>query len=482
MIINITYKTPSHNTYHFQITLDDEDENEYTFLPEKLYPFQYGNDDKIDSILYPDNVKIKFSIYDAGINVHSGYYTIIDKLSFVDSSVIVTKNGSEIFRGYIDQMNVTGEYEAKSAEITILGNFGKLKDIDPRTLDPAVIEDSTPVNGAEACAFFTNAITETIKLVMPNITQTILATDLKATTTYTFLAVPYNSPADNWGDFASRIWGPFSVYGRTPEDASAYNCLQLIKNILASFGCVGIIKDNKFIMQSRLYFPGNVTTLLKKYYLRSSQPEPTNQQKIDGLQMFVKPYDTVADFYYEALYGIVKKDENGNLEEPDRVETLFLYVCGGDPPGVDGDIYPLLIRKMYCYIPGFVAGLGNEIWDLAKRNECYSSAHPTKGPVWKVVADSIWTDSSVDRLAYKLKSLGFNYEYQKFYQLENDPNAYRPRLMAFDENNYSTELDLLRLTDITQEFEPETDYSLRDVNGILLYDTDDVALYSQIPG
>ncbi|MCC7290320.1 YbaB/EbfC family nucleoid-associated protein [bacterium] len=481
MTIEVTYRTKSYNTYLFQITLDDGDENTYTFLPQKLYPFQYGNDEKIDSILYPDNVRIKFSIYGAGINVHSGYYTLINKLSFIAAEVVITKNGSEYMRGYIDQMNVGGEYESRSVEVTVLGNFGKLKEIDPRTLDPDDIADSTPVNGAAPCAFFTEAITETIKLVMPNITQTILSTDLKATTTYTFLSVPYDSPADNWGDFAYRIWGPNSNYGATPEDSSVFTAAQLIKNILASFGCVGIVKDNKFIMQSRLYFPGNVEGLLKKNYVRSSLPEPFNQQKIDGLQIFVRPNELLS-VEYEALFGTVKKDENGALKEPDRVETSYFYVCGGDPPGIDGNIYPLLVRKMYCYIPGFVAGIGNEIWDLAKRNECYSSVHPTKGPVWKVVADSIWSDSSIDRLAYKVKSLGFGYDYEKFYQLEDDPNAYRPRMMSFDENTYSTELDLLRLTDEVQEFEPETDYSLRDKNGVLLYDTDDTALYSAIPG
>ncbi|MCC7289917.1 hypothetical protein IT417_01555 [bacterium] len=481
MIINITYETPSRNTYHFQITLSDGDNNTYTFLPEKLYPFQYGNDEKIDSILYPDNVKIKFSIHGAGIDVDSGYYTIINKFSFIDSSVIVTKNGSEMMRGYIDQMNVFGEYETKSAEITILGNFGNLKNIDPRTLDADVIRDSTPTIGfADSCAFFTKVITETVKLVIPNVTQTILQTDLKATTNYSVLGDPYNSPADNWGDLAYRFWGVGSSYGRDPEDASKFNCAQLIKNILAIFGCVGIVKDNKFIMQSRIYFPNNVSSLLKKNYLRSRQPEPVNQQKVDGLQMHVKDPEGLS--FYEALYGIVKKDENGNLEEPDRVETIWFNIIGGDPPGIDGNIYPLLVRKLIVYIPGFVAGLGNEIWDYAKRNECYSSSHPTKGPVWKVVADSIWTDSSIDRLAYKVKSLGFDYEYQKFYQLEGDPNSYRPRLMAFDENEYSTDLDLIRLTALSQEFEPETDYSLRDSNDVLLYDTDDVALYSQISG
>lgn len=454
MIINLRYKMESGNVFDVVITMDDGDNNTYNFRAIRLHPFIFGNDDDIDSILYPGSVKMEFGIFGSGIQTKSGYYVIINKLSFIDADVVIYKNGVALFYGIVDKQAVDAEYDSRKIIIDVLSNFVKLKDIDPHDLDPDDIADDAPTPTGIACAFFSNVILKTIQLVWP-ITQVVVISDLKATTGWTFLGDQYDAPASNFGDYAYRMWGP--------DPANQFkSCIDLVKSILSSFGCVGIIKDNKFIMQSRTYFPSSDVTITN--IIRRGAPRPFMARRMEGLQVLVQPYSTFVE--YEARYGNIETETrtryvNGQEEEyqaitnEEEVETIYLHVCGGDPPGVDGDIYPLLVRNMFVYIPGFVAGLGNEQWALSRRNEFYSSSHPTKAALWKVVADSIWTDTSVDRLVYDVEVLHLNNDYNKFYKFPEHPQRFRPRKMWFDEKRVVTRMELIRVTEDSMEFEPD---------------------------
>lgn len=468
MTILLKYLMPSKNVYDFIITVYDTDPNTYEFKSLKLHPWEFGQDDDIDSILYPGSVKIEFGLFGAGIQRKPGYFTIINKLSFVQTSVVVKKNGVNWFYGYVDSSSIDGEYDHSKINMKIISNFAKLKNIDPHYLNPSIISDSNPTPTGIPCAFFSKTLLETIKLVWP-ITQVIIPNDLKVTTNWTFLGQPYDSPADNWGDYAYRMWGS--------NPANPYNdCISLIKAILSSLGCVGILIGDKFILQSRFYFSNETITLTN--LIKDNLPKPYRSQKIDGLQILVRPFDSLVE--YEAIWGKVEKDDLGNLLNPDRVETIFMHICAGDPPGIDGNIYPMLVRKMFVYIPEFIAGIGNGQWDLAKRNEVYSTVHPTKGPLWKVIGDSIWSDVSQDRTCFRTEVLTHNFDYDKFYKFPEHPQKFRARKIFYDDERFVTELDLIRITAESQEFIPEetTVYGLFSYDGFRLSTSEGYNLFT----
>lgn len=519
--INLSFKKKS--LIEFVIEVDDSIEVEKNYFGLRLEPFQYGNDQDIDTVIYPGSVTLEFTILpkqiDEGIpnpfgdptpygefgtplaeDIDDEYFKLSDSLCFNDAEVTVTKDGTEYLVGYINKNNVGNDYGKRSITITVLSNFGKLKDLDPRSLDPDDFRTAPLDVSPGGQVLFTDVILGLLQIVYPTIDQVVLMSDIRSMTTYTLLGVPQSVGVQYFGTFNYIYIGPNARYSKASD---------VIKEICSLFGCVGIVMGTKFIMQSRFYYSQTTVTLLKDYYLKGKGPTILTSQKLNGMQVIVG--ESQDQFYlYEELYGQIGKRidydggsgnfqvgesvswENGSaiitklatagsagtmellfsglntspgnndlltgaisgatanvngthqdLLNDEFVETIRISNIGGDPPGIDGTTYPLLVRNIWIYIPAFITGLGYDTWVTSVRNSFFVTGG-TQKPLWKCVADEIWPLISSDRMVYVQEVPGVDWEYNKYYRFDTNAFRFRPRKIYFDEMNGTTKLELIK--------------------------------------
>lgn len=429
--INVKYRTPLH-LYHFHIDISDELSTVYDCYPLELKPFIYGNDDDIDSVLFPGSVTMEFSLLGLnGANIYSEteYFKLNSAFAFSETDVLVYKDGTEAFRGYVDPKNFKSAFEDRSFTLTVLSNFGKLKEIDPRTLD--YNDFFTPPG--EDKILYTDLILKLIQVVYPTINQVILMSNVQSETTFTLLGVPWIAGAQYFGEFNHIYIGENSKYEKASD---------IIKEVCSLFGSVGIVLENKFIMQSRFYYSQTTQVIFKRQFVKDKGPTKYSSQRLDGMQVLVKPNPS-NNLVYEEIYGIVEKDENDNVKNSDFVETIVMSTAGGDPPGIDGELFPLLVDNLWIFVPAFVAGIGNEQWTSSVRNSFFITGG-TKKPLWKCVADELWTLVSSNRIIYETEVDGLDWAYNKYYTFENSTLKLRPRKISFDDVNDQTKLDLIQ--------------------------------------
>lgn len=431
--------------YDIEITFNNSDNNDYYYKLIRLHPFVFGNNNDMDMILYPESVKIQFSLVASEVPIpgefpnpfssspsrkdyESEYYRLINIISFDESLVIIKKNGSEYFRGFID-VNYKSTSYYTDIEILILSNFTKLKDISPKTellgLNP----------NTDNKILYTEVAKKILQLAFPGLQNVIFESEIKATTNFTFLSEPWNAPAENLGNYIFNFVGSIS-----PHDTM----IDLIKEILQTFGCLGIVLGNSFIMQPRGYYEGaQLVTLKAEHYKMGNEPSVYYSQKIEGLVVKVRAGD-VPDIFHEVHYGNVILDDEGEIKNRDELEFIIISTPGGDPPGIDGDEFPLMIRNLWAWVPEHIAGIGNAQWVATKRNEFFTTNISTKAALWKIIGDGIWAVIKNSRLVFITTLIGTNYNYNRFYKLENSGNLIlKIRKIAFDDFENESECDLI---------------------------------------
>ena len=513
--LTIKYKTPKH-IYDFEIVIDDSVSNTIVCQPIQLNPFVYGNDEDIDTIIYPGSVDIEFSILYkvpsdppnpfqefnwSMLDSNAEYYRLNSVLAFEGTVVTIDRDGSEYMKGYIDSGKINGNYENKSFTLTVLSDFGKLKSLDPRALDPAdYLSPPYDVSPGQQ-VLFTDLLLTLIQEVYPSITQVVLMSDVYSETVYTLLGVPQSVGAGYFGTFNYHYIGTSSLYESAAE---------IVKDILAAFGCVGVVIGNKFLMQSRFYYSQTKVTILKSQFVKGKGPAPFSSSKMDGMKVIVRPGGTFLT--YEQWYGSIEKwigvdgisgnfqlgetinwvGGNAKIEQLDisgttgaikivtisssdaladnetitgltsgatasingstvgteilnqeNIEVLEIIAVGGDPPGVDGGTYPLLVRNIWLYIPAFITGLGYDTWVTSVRNSFYVTGG-TKKPLWQCIADEIWALIQYDRIVYSTDVDGVDWEYNKYYSFQDSTLSLRPRKISFDDTTDTTNLELIQ--------------------------------------
>ncbi|NWF89096.1 MAG: hypothetical protein HXY50_06490 [Ignavibacteriaceae bacterium] len=438
-IINLQSKTPEH-VFDIVLTIDDSDSNEYTYKMRKLGEFQYGNDEDVDTILYPSNVKIEFTFTASDVPLHFGggtygsyknfdkeYYNLINKFSFYDTAVVIDKDGVEYFRGFVDQKNKGGSFEERTIEITALSDFSKLKDIDPRTLDAEDLV-TLPEHESGPVVLLLDAIRETIKLAIPTFNDIVLITDIKSQTDYNPLD-PWIADAQYFGQNSDRFWGAVTPYTTG---------IELIKAILSSLGCLAIMKGSTFYIISRWYVSDETPiTLLVKDFVKDEGPIPYYSKKLDGLR--VSMYSNPTASWYHQNYGTVEMVGDEVINE-DNVEMLTTSLIGGTTPGAPPDVETFFIR-----VPDGL--FGDAVWISELADSCYGGivAYADRTALWDVVGQNVWNQIQYDRLVYQLTCRGTDWEYDKYYQFENGlTETFRPRKLRFDYPAKSTILDLIK--------------------------------------
>lgn len=441
MTINIKYITLS-NTFDVTVAVNDGTSNVYEMLPMKLGEFTYGAEQSFDTIISAKTVEVEFGIAKSMRPIAANYHIIANKIIYGTPIVTISKNGTLFFKSApIDKKQMEFNYEDMSVKLSCLNTLILLKDIDPRTLNPAdIAEPDILFNDLFPCALFEKTITKTIRKVFPEFGSTFILGDLKAETSYTFLEQPWHAPVSYFGDIASRLWG---------TNCRFTNCLELIKAIQNTLGCIGLLIGKNYYLMPR-YVSQNITTESLSNIAELEVIEPLNTVK--GLIVTVK----LASSTFVSHYG--------DTSNPDNTETIDMMHSGGWIPGMQ----PPLAYHLPVLIPAFVAGLGNEQW-VGVVNKFYTSAHPYQESLWKIIGNSIW-NGIVNRMIYTVELVGVNYAYEKFYTLPSCPFIFKIRQMKVDYAKHTSKLDLINVA-VNVQFAEPTSYLINDEFGVEVNNT-----------
>lgn len=414
--------------------VDDGDNNIYYYKLQHFYPFVIGNSDNKDLFLYPDNVKINFSISASSVptaippgpftggptldDYQREYYALVRKISFVETKVVIKRNGALYMHGFIDNQNKVTDYDDLSFEVTILGNIYKLKEIDPRLIDDA-----------DEIMLYVDVIRHILKQAIPDFGNVFFTSDIKNQTNVPYGSQPWAASASYFGDYTINFFG---------EGIPYTNLLELLIAISNSFGCVGTIKGNDYFMIPRYYnSQTGFQVITNQDILHNNGPAVAYSQKLNGMQTLVG--SPPVHYTVEDILGIVEKDADGNLLKPEEVEVLRIITAGGTPPGPPSLDWPIQI-----WVPEFVAGIGNAHWRPSELDAFFCNADPTHKPLWRVVRDSIWPLVNHDRFVYNTMLNTINWDYHKFYKLKNNETVFfRPRRISYDEFEDVSEVSLI---------------------------------------
>lgn len=441
MIINIQYKTIG-NLFDVTIDVNDGTSTVYEMLPIKLGEFTYGAEQSFDTIISAKSVDLEFGIAKSMRPIAANYHIIANKIIYGTPIVTISKNGTLYFQSApVDKEQMEFDYDNMSVKLSCLNTLILLKDIDPRTLNPAdIAEPDILFNDLFPCALFENTITRTIRKVFPEFGSTFILSDIKAQTSYTFMGEYWHAPVSYFGDIANRLWGANCRFS---------NCLELIKAIQNTLGCIGLL-------------------IGKNYYLmpRYASTGITNQNLINISKIeIIEPLATVKGLIVTVkLAGSTFVSHYGDTSSPDNTETIDMMHSGGWIPGMQ----PPTAYYLPVLIPAFIAGLGNEQW-VGVINKFYSSAHPYQESLWKIVGNSIW-NGIVNRVIYNVELVGIDYSYDKFYTLPDCPLVFKIRKMKVDYAKHITTLDLINVATDVQFSEP-TSYLINDVFGVEVNNT-----------
>jgi len=506
------------NTIKFEVEIDDSLTDERFYFGTLKDETIYGNDQDLDTIIYPGSVAFEFMLVpkqkgglpnpfgdpdpyaDYGIpstkDINDEYFKLISSLSFKDTVVKVYKNNVEYLRGYIQKNNIGTDYSRKAIKVNVISDFSKVKDLNPKFLSTTAYQ-SAPNEGK---ILYTDLVLKLVQEVYPLVEHVALISDVKSRTSTTFLGQPYDSTAQYLGDWNYYYVGVTSKYTKASD---------VIKDICFMFGCVAVVIDDTIYLISRFYFSQTTVTLSKNRYYKGDGPTLLSSQKMDALQLLVTRFPN-ANSQYEFIYGEATKtinydnksgssfalgqtinwsggsavildinqsgtsgslklklsgenrgpydnasltssgggtaDVNGwfyDLENSENIETVYISGVGGDPPGIDGTVYPLLVDNMWVYIPGYVAGIGNERWEVTVRNSFFTT-NGSLLPIWKCVGDKIWDLIKEDRLVFSQKLPGLDWAYNTYYKYDVNAFIFRPRKIYYDELSETTKIELIK--------------------------------------
>lgn len=513
------------NVIRFEITIDDSIEEDRFYFGTTKEETIYGNDQDLDTIIYPGSVAFEFTLapkqvsmgfpnpfgdpetnpyanfgIPEGADVEDEYFKLISSLSFKTTIAKMFKNDVEVMRGYVQPNNIGTDYSRKAIKINVISDFVKIKELDPRSLSTAAYQ-SAPNEGK---ILFTDLVLKLIQEVYPLVDNVALMTDIKTRTGVNFLGQPYDSPAQYLGDWNYYYVGSTGNYQRASD---------IIRDVCFMFGAVALVIGNTLYITSRSYFSDTTITLSKRRYYKGQGPSLLSAQRMDALRLLISRYPMTANdsSLYEYIYGTVIKtisfdskagssfmigetvtwsggsaeilwvEESGgggtmrikltgenrypadnlqltgltsggtanvngfyhDIENSDNVETIRSSGVGGDPPGIDGTVYPLLVQNMFVYLPAFVVGIGNDRWESTGRNSFFYTGGSLM-PLWKCVGDKIWDLIKDDRLVFVQKLPGENWAYNCFYKYDINAFKFRPRKIYYNELESTTKIELIK--------------------------------------
>lgn len=402
-----------------------------------LGSFNYGFNETKDTIFYPENVSIEFSI--ARSSIPSGaqspsslsafqqeYFRIINTLTFTPVTVTIWRGDRIFFLGSVDPKSVTSSYDNLSVRCTVLSDFLKLKSINPRTDSLGL-----PLNTDEKIRF-QDLILWIIYAVLPQVDYISQRSELLVETGYTFLEEPVYADFDDLGAFI------FDYIG-SPWAHEDY--ISVLKDVLSTFGLVMFIYDNAVILRPRWYFPSEPFIITDKITVSGPDASGHNALALKGLCVKINRENYTFSQSYSL--GAVEFDESGSVKNGNEVETVYISQVGGAPPGVpDTQINQ---RNFWVWLPEYITGINNSDWVPSIPSGCFWQSRPeVKSSLWKLLGDRLWELISNERLSFKIELLGTDYIFNPFFVHHAYPETkFRIRTASVDFTRGTTTLELL---------------------------------------
>ncbi len=466
MIITAETKNLNGDLYKIQIEfsgISDRTDLSVTIVDWK--PFEFGSDDTRETVMYPENVKIKLSLINARVwysktqqypnpfsddpftddDYNYTLFKLLDIITYYDASATVYKNGHEYFRGFLDKKNKTIDYEFLGIEITILSNFAKLKEInvaqDADVVAKAIAFSSTNLSTGISYIKLTDAIKAIILKVLP-VEKVVLMSNIYWDSYYLFPKI--DGTLDRWQVPASQFMMQTSFFFNTGTGLNANwytNGIDTIKDILNMLGCTGFYEQSKrtFYCLSRSYsntFP--VKTITDHDILKDTSIQCDYSQAVKGMKLYIKGAPGEAK--------IVQTVEYGDCTNSDDIEEIYISNKGGVLSGQPDNS---LNRKGFAVlVPQYYSGIGNVVW-LFTTNQSgsnfYSSLNKTKKMFWQVVGDDTWSMISKARNMYIAALNECDYTFDTLFNITGYDTALKAKKITQDEFNETTVIKLIQV-------------------------------------
>lgn len=299
--------------------------------------------------------------------------TVALELATKTTVVQIFKGVDKIFSGYVYQKDVTGYRSTKRIKVTVIDQLKKLE-TQFTTRDPDFDLPHGYVRGTyfKVVDFIKDILTRPETFEDPYITEVVSLCELEAQvdisgvlTTVTF---------DNFADIYDRYYYSNPVFK---------NELEMIKQILLSYGCVGVVGfDGKFYIVPRMYKGGATYEITKEN--RMAEPETFMVPRKTSLYVKILRY-------YSGGETIFEHDGRGDEE------VITLMGAGGTLPS---GASPL--ARTYAYVGSNVY----EIVDDTYRDKKPDGTYTDRMALWKIIRDQIWSLISTDRRGYNVKLIG----------------------------------------------------------------------------
>lgn len=423
MILIAKYSTAEGSLFEVDLFINDGVNDSNIVHGVKLGEFEYGSDSENDGLFFCEKFSLTIGLPGVYSNVYSALFTLLNKFRLNVTTVDVYKNNNLFFKGFVDKTSVEGDYKKQAISLSVNSNILLLKEIDPKTLNINEIITSAPGLNYP-CGLLWDILLKTLKKVLPNIPLSVNSNLITRTSVW-FINDYWESNTQHWGDAAELYYGSKSQFK---------DCAELVKSIINSLGCKLIIKDYRAVVYNRWYSGLPVNTLNNLVSI-----SPGAIRRIEGLKIVFK----FAGSDYIAEYG--KCNNEGNYE------TMELYIAGGSLPGSGLTVF------MPIYVPGYVAGFGNEFWTHTC-NEFFTNQRINYTPLWQTIADNIWANYSLNRTLVKagLKGIYSNsYLFSMLHRIENNAQSFIVKKVVENYNKGMTTVDLISVTDNVQTIEPE---------------------------
>ncbi len=437
--ININNIVRGADTFDIKISYNDGESKVYEFHLIKLGEFEYGHDNDIDTIHYPNTVKVDFTLVGNAVDGYPfpnpfggydrddyirAYHDFVNIFKYTNCDVLIKKNSNHHFHGFIDKENVTTDFKAKSFELTFIHDFVKLKDIDPADTIPTGITLNQQT-------YYTDMILKIVQLAVPQASEIEIYSDLRMTTSFTYLGETWIAEFHHSGALPNFYMGSNTIHD---------NYFSLLIDILNAFGMVFRFYGTKILLQSRSYHSDLPLQEPAANRFKDGLKLVGYTKEIKGLRINVRrgpssKSTTPVDF------GEVIEDENGNIENTDNVEEMTLTLTGGTTPYNSN----LSQVNTWVYVPEYVAGMGNGQWITPLANEFYfKDDSGNKDALWKLIAQRTWSLIGRSRVVYEAILKGNNLVAVDFYKFETlHEYFFRPRKLVVDEDNQSTKIEFI---------------------------------------
>lgn len=459
-VINFNTLQKAKHYFDASLTIDDDDViTVKTYKSVKLGVFKNGSEEDKETIYYPANVDFTFTITGCSVPVtgipdpfsdyinyadyEKEYFNLIKALKYHVAEVIINKDGLYYFKGIIDTQSIQSDFKEKSFTFTIISNLTKLKDMNTRdesvTFEDAGIYDDKCkyyLNGDGDATVkvitFQDMALKIIQRVLPDINQVILTSDVKIKAAYTFLGEPVILGLNNLYNDIQEMVGIISIQ-RTMID--------LLKDILISFGLVMFIEGDKLIIHQRWYSNTLDRVTLPRIQYKKGPAIDSIVTKMKGVQAFVI-VSSIDETYEEINYGIVEKNKDGSLKYPDVVEVIHFSFVGGLPPTMP-DI-PVNHLSLYLLIPQYYTGLGIIVWERTNGNFFLASEPDNIASLYDIVSNKILSLITTDRLILPLTIKGTDWLATNFFAINSLPdNTFRPRYAETDYDKEQMNINLV---------------------------------------